>query len=221
MVMEKNVDRLQNINDKKEIILTQADFESMDKISNNIDDILDVLLKGNSKLNLNSFCQVTPTKIILDVFGELDTNADIDIFKILDFYNIDHQEVSFIENGYNGCVTFSDKKILIEYKKQMCTKATNRIIAHEFAHVFCHFIHGYKFCYRDNLPINGEVNRDMILQAAFNQSNDRFEKEADNFAADLLYPEYKDSHISNKINPRKNSTINSIGRIQRGLSIAN
>ncbi len=188
-----------------EIGLTEKDFQDIEVISNCIDSIVVILQSNGSNFNFNGIKVITPYEVLLEVYGKdkltkMDSD-DINLFKVAEFYGINIIKKDKIKDNLNGFVSFSAGKINVEYVEQENDDLTKIIIAHELGHVFCHFTQGYKFIFADSVinnslvhdnaskSINNTYERSVFLQASYNEKSDKYEKEAQSFAIDLIYPE--------------------------------
>ena len=188
----------------KEIIdikLTNEYFDEIKEISKCIDSVIEKLVSNGSQLNFDGFDVVKPYDILLDVYGKESLKnmkkEDIDLKEITKKYGINIIAKDTLDDNIKGCAYFSDEEITIEYIEQTNKDATNIIIAHELGHIFCHFTQGYKFTFSDNnLEVDdtyefaNNFTQNALLQASYGKEYDRYEREAQEFAIDLIYPDF-------------------------------
>ena len=193
------------------------DLEELKQGAQMIGNIWAFLEKSGTKIDFARFDPVSVTEIIRDVYRS-DLKQDIDVLHIAKFYGIKVEEVASLLNDDEATVEYIDDSIRISYVKQTDPERLRKIIAHELGHIFCHFILGRKFRFEDVFEKNESTNNasyNTMAQASYNSSNnDEFEKEAQEFAIDLLFPEKIQNALMEKIEVIKDSTFENLNSLR-------
>jgi len=117
------------------------------------------------------------------------TKPPIDLQKICDFFKINIQKKN--ELSYDGLSKY-DNGYFIYYKSGIKSPYRERFtIAHELGHIFLHFSENKKTFTDEELNTKLEqYNKKVAARGLYSISNIELEKEANNFAANLLMPEH-------------------------------
>jgi len=213
-------------NTYEEIVDFELNLEELKQGANMLGNIWVFLKKSKTSINFFRFDPVSVTEIIKDVYIS-DLNQGIDVFYIAEFYGIKAEEVAYLPNGDEAIVEYidSEESIRISYVKQTDKMRLKEIIAHELGHVFCHFVLGRKFKFEDVFEKNESAANNItytycgMAQASYNSSNnDEFEKEAQEFAIDLLFPEKIQNALMKKIEVIKDSTFENLNSLRKQQS---
>jgi len=138
---------------------------------------------------------ITSASELLQEVYQDNLKSAVDPFYIAQYFNIEVKKEPFLQNGIGRCDFFEDS-ITITYKP------TNRLrdrftVAHELGHIFLHFSKGISLHFEDYESVDSELvvanNNDytpLLSAARFSKTSeyDMFEREADNFAGELLVP---------------------------------
>lgn len=204
----------------KEVIYEEIvglDLEELKQGAEMIRNIWAFLEKSDTCIKFVRFNPVSATEIMEDVYKS-DLKQDINVFHIAKFYGIEVEEVASLLNDDEATVEYIDDSIRISYVKQTDSERLRKIIAHELGHIFCHFILGRKFRFEDVFEKNESTNNtsyNTMAQASYNSSNnDEFEKEAQEFAIDLLFPEKIQNALMEKIEVIKDSTFENLNSLR-------
>lgn len=173
----------------------KIEFENKILDTSNADTIFDRIELFKSEENFKIvFDVVTPLKVLEYFYGD-NVPYNKDINAIVKFFNIEINSVDYI-NGIGEAV-FIDNKFSINYKEQYYKQREKFTIAHELGHIFLHFATDKKIHFEDfdeDLKPLNNTDYVQVLKAARDDSSNHnllLENEADNFARNLLVPEFQ------------------------------